>query len=300
MKIKNRRRNKRSLFYKKRKLKINKIIISSLVFIAVLMIGFYVINMRKSISSAEDNEGVSTAKANNEMNNKKVLNEEVNSQRQESMAREEDKILSPEEVKVVRDAIKNDKKELFKLVNKENHLEENYYPDNLVIPSINLQHSPNDEQSSVREEMVEDLEALFIDAKKAGFEIFLNSGFRSYNLQTYLYNTDLNSKGTTFSEFVAKPGASEHQLGYAVDITSRNVDFMLVQAFEDTEEGQWLINNAYKYGFILRYGKDKEAITGYKYEPWHYRYIGNRAISKICYEKNLTLEELYELVENNK
>lgn len=297
MKIKNKRRNKRSLFYKKRKLKINKIIISSLLFLTVLMVGFYIINMRRSISSAEDKNGIATAKANSEMNSKKVLNEELNNQSQESEAREEE-ILSPEEIKVVKNAIKNDKKELLKLVNKEYHLNEDYYPDNLVIPNINLQHSPSDEQSSVRKEMVEDLEALFIDAQKEGYEIFLNSGFRSYTLQTYLYNTDLNNKGTTSSEFVAEPGASEHQLGYAVDITSTKVDFMLVQAFEDTPEGQWLINNAYKYGFILRYGKDKEAITGYKYEPWHYRYIGNRAISKICYEKNLTLEELYELVEN--
>lgn len=300
MKIKDKRRNKRSLFYKKRKLKINKIIISSLVFFTVLMAGFYVINMRRSISSAEDKKGTATIKANSEINSKKVLNEEAsNNQIKEAEAREEE-ILSSEEIKIVKDAIKNDKKELLKLVNKEHNLEEDYYPDNLVIPSINLQHSPDDEQSSVRKEMVEDLEALFMDAHKAGFEIFLNSGFRSYSFQTYLYNTDLNNNGTTSSEYVAKPGASEHQLGYAVDITSTNVDFMLVQAFEDTEEGQWLINNAYKYGFILRYGKDKEAITGYKYEPWHYRYIGNRNISKICYEKNLTLEELYELVENKK
>lgn len=92
---------------------------------------------------------------------------------------------------------------------------------------------------------------------------------------------------------VALPGRSEHQLGLAVDITTKKLDFQLEEAFEDTKEGQWLLNNAYKYGFIFRYHRGKENITGYTYEPWHYRYIGNLEVSKYCHDNNLTLEEIY-------
>ena len=137
---------------------------------------------------------------------------------------------------------------------------------------------------------------MFKAANEEGINLFLNSAYRGYDSQVYLYEEDIAAVGSDTSDYVAKPGASEHQLGLALDITSMNMDFQLEEAFEDTPEGIWALNNAYKYGFVLRYIKGKEDITGYQYEPWHYRYIGNKDISKLCHDKNLTLEELYECV----
>ena len=85
----------------------------------------------------------------------------------------------------------------------------------------------------------------------------------------------------------AKPGHSEHQTGLAVDVEGSNNDY---DKFESSIEFNWMINNSYKYGFILRYPKGKENITGFKYEPWHYRYVGIE-LAKYLYKNNLTLEE---------
>lgn len=76
--------------------------------------------------------------------------------------------------------------------------------------------------------------------------------------------------------FSAKPGASEHQSGLAMDITSADVDYQLTTDFINHESGQWLANHAHEFGFVLRYPEGKEHITGYQYEPWHYRYFGEK------------------------
>ena len=85
----------------------------------------------------------------------------------------------------------------------------------------------------------------------------------------------------------AKPGHSEHQTGLAVDVEGENKDY---DNFEDTKEFIWMKNNAHRFGFILRYPKGKEHITGFKYEPWHYRYVGIETATKI-FKQNITLEE---------
>ena len=127
-------------------------------------------------------------------------------------------------------------------------------------------------------------------ANKAGFNIPLISGFRSYDTQKNLYNNyvarDGEEKANTYS---AKPGQSEHQTGLAFDVGA------LDDNYGQTPAGKWLAENAYKYGFILRYPKGKEAITGYQYEPWHIRYVGNKDAAKI-YEKGVTLEEYLNVV----
>ena len=86
--------------------------------------------------------------------------------------------------------------------------------------------------------------------------------------------------------YSARPGYSEHQTGLCTDINT--VD----SSFANTKEAKWLADNSYKYGFILRFPKGKEDITGYKYEPWHYRYVGEET-AKIIYDEDLTLEEYY-------
>lgn len=121
-------------------------------------------------------------------------------------------------------------------------------------------------------------------------EIIAFSGFRSYNYQKKLYNSSVETDGEEHAQrYSAKPGHSEHQTGLAFDLGGQ-MKYWLEPEFADTEEGIWLAENAHRFGFILRYPKDKEDITGYAYEPWHFRYVGKDHARRI-YEENLTLEE---------
>ena len=125
------------------------------------------------------------------------------------------------------------------------------------------------------------------DAAKAGINLNVISGFRSYATQNRLYNNYAARDGYANADrYSARPGHSEHQTGLAADINS--VD----QAWINTKEGKWLNENCYKYGFIIRYPKGKENITGYMYEPWHIRYVGADIASKLYNNGNwITLEE---------
>lgn len=123
------------------------------------------------------------------------------------------------------------------------------------------------------------------DAKKEGLDIYLGSGYRSYKDQVLVYNsyveTDGKEKADTYS---ARPGYSEHQTGLVIDVNTIN------DAFGETKEAAWLAEHAHEYGFIIRYPKGKENITGYKYEPWHIRYVGSKVATDI-YERGISLEE---------
>ena len=113
-------------------------------------------------------------------------------------------------------------------------------------------------------------------AKKDGLNIYISSGFRSYSTQNRIYNNYVNNYGRTSADtFSARPGHSEHQSGLAVDVN------IISDAFIGTPEAIWLNNNCYKYGFILRYPKGKSNETGYKYEPWHFRYVGVDLATKL-------------------
>ena len=122
-------------------------------------------------------------------------------------------------------------------------------------------------------------------AEKDNIKLWITSGFRSYSLQTSLYNNyvlkDGKEKADTYS---ARPGHSEHQTGLAMDLN------IVDSSFEGTKEAIWIADNCYKYGFIIRYPKGKEEITGYKYEPWHVRYLGKELSEKV-YKSGKTLEE---------
>ena len=122
-------------------------------------------------------------------------------------------------------------------------------------------------------------------ASNDNIKLWIASGYRSYSLQTSLYNNyvlkDGKEKADTYS---ARPGHSEHQTGLAMDLN------IIDSSFEGTPEAIWIASNCYKYGFIVRYPKGKENITGYKYEPWHVRYLG-KDIAKKVYESGKTLEE---------
>ena len=137
--------------------------------------------------------------------------------------------------------------------------------------------------------LVPEAYSAFLNLKEAasnnGFDIELISGFRSYETQTGLYNNYVATYGQAEADtFSARPGTSEHQTGLAMDVG------WIDDSYGDTPSGIWLANNCYKYGFIIRYPKGKESITGYKYEPWHIRYLGVD-IAKEVYESGLCLEE---------
>lgn len=125
------------------------------------------------------------------------------------------------------------------------------------------------------------------EAKKKDYVINILSGYRDYTYQEKLYNNYIKKYGKEKADtFSAQPGKSEHQTGLALDVGK------LDTSFGDTKEGKWLATNAHKYGFIIRYPKGKEKITGYEYEPWHIRYLGKDLATKV-YKSGLTLEEYF-------
>ena len=129
------------------------------------------------------------------------------------------------------------------------------------------------------------LEKLQTAGRLEGFSLKLVSGYRSYSTQKSIYNSYLNRWGREYTDTVsARPGHSEHQTGLAFDVGE------LSSNYGNTKEGIWLRENCHKYGFIIRYLKGKEDITGYAYEPWHIRHVGVEVATEIM-NKNITLEE---------
>ncbi|MBE6038850.1 MAG: D-alanyl-D-alanine carboxypeptidase family protein [Anaerofustis stercorihominis] len=135
-----------------------------------------------------------------------------------------------------------------------------------------------------------DLQELFDAAEDDGYDIWVNSGYRSYSLQTTLYNSAVSRLGKDQND-TAKPGHSEHHTGYAVDLTwtIREGYISDRQAYDD--EYFWMLENGWEYGFILRYEKGSEDITGYMFEPWHFRYIGKELATQYHNEGWHTLDE---------
>ena len=132
-------------------------------------------------------------------------------------------------------------------------------------------------------------EKMVAAAKTDGINLWNVSGYRSYSTQQSLYNNYKKRDGQTKADtYSARPGSSEHQTGLATDICTASSS----AHFEKTEKYKWLINNSYKYGFILRYPEGKTYITGYKFEPWHYRYVGVEAATYI-HNNNITFEEYH-------
>ena len=169
------------------------------------------------------------------------------------------------------------------LVNKFNYLDSSYIPNNLEL----LDNSYSKSCIYLVKEAKDNLERLINDAKNEGMNIRVASAYRSYTYQENLYNNYVKNDGVENADtYSARPGYSEHQTGLCADLNE------ISDKFDGTDEANWLRDNAYKYGFILRFPKGKEHITGYKYEPWHFRYVGLEA-AKIIYEDDITLEEYY-------
>jgi zinc D-Ala-D-Ala carboxypeptidase len=183
------------------------------------------------------------------------------------------------------------------LVNKENHLPADYKPDDLVIPNVPFTFAEqNIDKRFMRAEAAQALEQMFSAAKEAGVNLVAASGYRSYERQQSLFVQEVAKSGKEKAiHAVAQPGQSEHQTGLAMDITSPSVNYEITTAFGETREGKWVAEHAHKFGFIIRYPKGKEQITGYQYEPWHLRYVGKKA-AKVMFERGLTLEEYFQVV----
>ena len=170
------------------------------------------------------------------------------------------------------------------LVNKYNYLTEDYVPSNLENISTTYARSG----MQLVKEAKEAFETLSENAKKDGMNVIAMSSYRSYDYQVNLYNNYVAQDGKEAADkYSARPGYSEHQTGLAVDVYNLDLPYT---SFEETEEFTWMQENAYKYGFILRFPKDKVDITGYQYESWHYRYVGKK-VAKEIKDNNLTLEE---------
>ena len=134
------------------------------------------------------------------------------------------------------------------------------------------------------------LSVMFAAAQAEGIYLKMQSGYRSYIDQSIIYNDYVARDGQEAADrYSARPGHSEHQTGLAFDLTTTYYDG-LWEGFADTPEGKWVAENCHKYGFIIRYPKEKEHITGYMYEPWHVRYIGVDKATAV-YESGLCLEE---------
>ncbi len=170
------------------------------------------------------------------------------------------------------------------LVNKQHNLPSDYVPNDLE--TISLKYANTDKQ--LRKIAKEHFEQLSDEALNQGYTIIAVSTYRSYDYQKDLFDRYTKDKGLEYAKnCCAKPGHSEHQTGLAVDVEGDNHDY---DNFEETKDFIWMKENAHKYGFILRYPKNKADITGFKYEPWHYRYVGVEVATYIHYH-NLTLEE---------
>jgi D-alanyl-D-alanine carboxypeptidase len=197
----------------------------------------------------------------------------------------------PDTEQEMREAIQQDMEKGFLiLVNKEKGLAKEYVPEDLAeISYFAKDRSP--QWRKMRQEAVQAFHALCEDALEQEMEIVVTTAYRSYDFQSSLYYSYVESRGQEWADrYSAKPGTSEHQTGLAADCSSPSVGYQLTSTFGDTPEGKWLAENAHRFGFIIRYPEGKEAITGYNYEPWHIRYVGVLSAEQI-YTKGITLEE---------
>lgn len=179
------------------------------------------------------------------------------------------------------------------VVNKQRTLPEGYKPDDLTVPDVAFYFDQFLPKKQMRKEAAHALEDLFAAAKEDGEELVAASGYRSYERQKRIFESYVEIYGEEETKtFSAMPGTSEHQTGLAMDVTSAKMSFELDQSFRKTSEGKWLAEHAYEYGFVIRYPKGKDNITGYTYEPWHLRYVGKDKAEEI-HNQSLTLEEFF-------
>ena len=182
------------------------------------------------------------------------------------------------------------------LVNKKNMLDSSYVPLKMYVVDENEGNFHQFKDASLkpmlRSDIKEYVDKLINDAQGLGLPIIVDSGYRSYNYQQVVLDALIKEKGDEAFKLVALPGATEHQTGLAIDFAYYENGIYNDDVKENDKEAIWLKNNAWKYGFILRYPKGKENVTGYNFEPWHFRFVGLK-LAKYLFKNDLTLEEYY-------
>ena len=189
------------------------------------------------------------------------------------------------------------------LVNKENNIDKSY--DEIIkkhLVSVGKLYNKDENKYTDNDILLEkvaaiNLKSMLSRANKISKDITIipDSGYRNYEYQENVLNYYVKKDGYENAlKKVSLPGTSEHHTGLAIDIAIFNDGKYIDDITGKEEPIVFLHNNAYRYGFILRYPKGKESITGYKYEPWHFRFVGLE-LAKELYEKDITLEEYYEL-----
>jgi D-alanyl-D-alanine carboxypeptidase len=166
-----------------------------------------------------------------------------------------------------------------------------FAPVDLVAPEVPAAFGP-----LVRAEVARAVEEMYGEATAAGVPFRIQSTYRSYTTQQRVKANSVSRLGQAVSDQrSARPGHSEHQTGLAVDLTTWSNTCTLDTCFADTPEGAWLADNAWRFGFILRYPEGASDITGYVFEPWHFRYVGVELAEHWHLQGNPTLEELFGL-----
>lgn len=170
-----------------------------------------------------------------------------------------------------------------RLINREHPLPEAFVPEHLIDIGLPFEAAPGDPKRLLECQTARAASQLFHACHRCGLNLWAVSGYRSFRRQQELF---------TGSPFVAEPGTSEHQSGLALDVSCPSIHMELSEKFSETGEGRWLKKNAPLYGFILRYPKNREEITGVPYEPWHIRYV-TKSLASWLTITNLTLEEYH-------
>lgn len=179
-------------------------------------------------------------------------------------------------------------RELLRPVGKDSALPQDYEPSDLVVLPPQYTASAS---LRLRREAAQALTRMLADAEAAGLRIVVSSAYRSYGEQQTTHAYWVSRLGQQEADRIsARPGHSEHQLGTAVDLTSPRVGGALTESFGTSPEGRWLQEHAARYGFVMSYPEGKEAVTGYAYEPWHWRYVGAEVAQAVA-ESGLTLSE---------
>ena len=179
--------------------------------------------------------------------------------------------------------------EYITLANTQNLLDEKYVPSDLVkdLKCRKISYDP----IQMRQTAADALCALFDAAEADGIYLYAHSGYRSYRTQNTMYYNRLKKNNGKDDGVVAYPGSSDHQTGLGIDVINKaGIGKKFTEAFAETKQGKWLAENCWDYGFIIRYQKDKEEITGIIFEPWHLRYVGVQ-VAQYMRDENLSLEE---------
>ena len=168
------------------------------------------------------------------------------------------------------------------LVNQYHALPADYVPE-----LVSLEAAYTNQQDRLRPEAYRAFVRMADAAAQEGLRLYNASAYRSYQTQRWVYQRYVQQEGMEAADtYSARPGHSEHQTGLALDINTASLD----DHFEESREYAWLLENSWRFGFLLRFPEGKEALTGYQFEPWHYRYVGRQA-AKVCWEEGWTLEE---------